>query len=252
MALQNSVIPFTGKLGNLIGYQRNGKFFLRSMPDMVRQTASTRRAAHRFGMASKKGALIRNAFYDDLDIRCDNGHINRLNKVLIAAAGNSAAIAGFRFNQHTGIDRFFTAAPKLFKDDTLHIPPQALAQHKAITALEVKVIAVRIDFTTRRVIDMETVVMMIDNAHEPFAGTNIPLNVEGKGTLLVALQLRGMQKNDPSCNRQYVAADIIAVKEPQRPKSLKKVTNPRKSILRPEIALNLAYTGMYQPLIQRE
>jgi hypothetical protein len=30
MAKQMSVIPFTGKLGQLIGYKRNGKYFLRS------------------------------------------------------------------------------------------------------------------------------------------------------------------------------------------------------------------------------
>jgi hypothetical protein len=33
MAKQNSLIPFTGTLGNLIGYQRNGEFFLRSKPE---------------------------------------------------------------------------------------------------------------------------------------------------------------------------------------------------------------------------
>ena len=75
MATQNSIIPFTGKLGNLIGYERNGKYFLRSMPEIVRQTAATRRAARRFGLASCKAALIRNAFYDDLDIRYDSSHI---------------------------------------------------------------------------------------------------------------------------------------------------------------------------------
>jgi hypothetical protein len=251
MGRQHSIITFTGRLGNLIGYERNGKYFLRSMPEIVRQTSATRRAAKRFGMASRKGALIRNAFYDDLDIRGDSGHINRLNKLLIAAAGNNAAITGFRFNQYAGIDRFFTVAPKLFRDGILHIPPQAIAQHKNIATLEVKVIAAHIDFTTREVTDMETVIMMID-ARETFAGAKIPLNVSGKGILVVTLQVRGMNEDVPSCNRQYLAADIIAVKEQQPVKPCKKGTYPQRAISQPKISFNLPYAPAYQPMIQRE
>jgi hypothetical protein len=134
MATQMSVIPFTGKLGNLIGYKRNGKYFLRSMPECVRQTAATRRASRRFGIASRKGAFIRNAFYSHLDIHCDGGHINRLNRVLIAAGDNHAAITGFRFNQHTGVDRFFAVAPRLLRNGILNIPAQTIARYKGITA----------------------------------------------------------------------------------------------------------------------
>lgn len=251
MAKQHSLIPFTGKLGNLIGYQRNGEYFLRSMPETVRQTVATRRAARRFGIASRKGALIRNAFYTDLDIHCDSGHINRLNKVLIAAAGNNTAMTGFRFNQHTGIDRFFTVAPWLSGDGILHIPSQALVQHKSITALEVKVIATHIDFMTRRVTGTETVIMEID-PRQPFGGAEIPVEVSGRGTLVVTFQVRGMQKDGLSGNRQYLAADIIAVKEPKIRKPFKKPTYSRRTIAQPQIFSDLTSVHAYQPIIQRE
>lgn len=251
MARQHSLIPFTGTLGNLIGYQRNGEYFLRSKPEIVRQTVATRHAAKRFGIASRKGALIRNAFYGELDIHCDSGHINRLNKVLIAAAGDNAAMTGFRFNQHTGIDRFFTVAPRLSGDGILHIPPQALAHHKSITALEVKVIAAHIDFMTRRVTGMETVIMEID-PRQPFGGAEIPVDVSGRGTLVVTLQVRGMQKDGLSGNRQYLAADIVAVKEPKTRKPFKKPTYSRRTIAQPEALLHLPYAPVRQPIIQRE
>ena len=251
MARQTSLFPFTRRLGNLIGYQRNGEYFLRSMPEIVRQTAATRRAALRFGMASKKGGLIRHAFYDDLDIHCDSSHINRLNKVLIAAGGNNAAITGFRFNQYTGIDRFFTVAPRLFRDGTLHIPPQALAQHKKITTLEVKVIAARIDFTTCQITDTDTVVMMIDTC-EAFTGANVALDVAGAGTLVVTLQVRAIHMDGPSGNRQCLAAEIIAVQEPQTPEVFDKRTYPQWAILQPELSLNLTQAPTYQTIIQRE
>src|ERR1044072_1522311 len=89
MALQTGVLKFTGRLDNVIGYRRNGKYFLRSMPEKVRQTASTRRAARHFGMASRKGKLIRKAVRPYLDTRYDGTLVNRLNKLFIQAGRDS-------------------------------------------------------------------------------------------------------------------------------------------------------------------
>lgn len=245
MAKQNTLFPFTRKLGNVIGYERNGNYYLRKMPEIVRQNAATRSAAQRFGIASKKGALIRHTFYTNLDIRCDDGHINRLNKVFIAAGDNAAAITGFRFNQHAGIDRFLSVAPKLFRNETLHIPKQTLAHHKDIASLEVKVIAARIDFLTREVTGTEAVTMTID-PRKPFEGADIALNVAGEGTLVITLQVRGMHGDRPSNNRQYLAADIIAVATLQIPDN--KPTHPQPTAT----TLNLTPAHTYQTLIQRE
>lgn len=210
-------MTFTGKLGNVIGYQRRGQYFLRSMPEIVHQTLATRRAAKRFGIASRRAALVRHAIYPDLDIRCDSDHVNRLNKLLIKAAGNNDDMTGFRFNQHTGIDRFFSIAPELFRDGRLHLPPQDIACYKDITALEVKVIATRVNFASRQVTGTDAVVMIIDPA-TPFNGADIPLDVPGNGTLIVTLQVRGIHQDHVSSNRRYLAADIVAVMEQECPK----------------------------------
>jgi hypothetical protein len=251
MAKQHSLITFTGRLGDLIGYERNGKYYLRRMPEIVRQTGATCRAAKRFGIASRKAGLIRHAFYNDLDIPCDSGHINRLNKAFITAAGNNAAITGFRFNQHTGIDRFFAVTPCLSGDGILHIPPQALAQYKGITALEVKVIAKRIDFLTRQTTGTETALMMIDPC-QPFAGADLAVDVPGTGTLVITLQVRGMLKDQPSGNRQYLAADIIAVTAPQTPKTVTGHVYPQPAVLQPQITLKRTYRHAFQPVVLRE
>jgi hypothetical protein len=251
MAKQISLIPFTGKLGHLIGYERNGKYFLRSMPEIVHQTTATRRAAQRFGIASRKAALVRNAFYGELDIRCDSGYANRLNKVLIAAAGNHTAITGFRFNEYAGIDRFFTVPPRLFKNGVLHIPAQHIAQYKDITALEVKVMAARIDFKTRRVSDTEAAVLIIDPSI-PFSGADVPMDVPGSGTLVVSLQVRSMHKEALSNSRQYQAADIIAVMEPQIPVCNSKPTYPQQMPSQAANCPNSKEAQALLPIIQRE
>ena len=245
MARQKSLFPYSGALRDLIGYQRNGKHFLRRRPEFVRQTAATCRAAQRFGIASRKSALIRKTFYSDLDIRCDNGHINRLNKLLIKAAGSYEAITGFLFNEHTGTDRFFTVSPRLFRNEVLHIPRQTLAQYNSITMLEIKVIAARIDFDTHQVTGTTTTVLMI-NPHEPFNGADLPLNVPGEGTLVITLQVRGMHKNGPSCSRQYLAADIIAVATPKMPEYVNKFVYPWRTIPTPEMAPNHTHPAIVQ------
>ncbi len=247
MARQKSLFPYSGALRDVIGYQRNGKHFLRRRPEFVRQTVATCRAAQRFGIASSKAALIRKTFYSDLDIRCDDGHINRLNKLLIKAAGNYEAITGFRFNEHTGTDRFFTVSPRLFRNGVLHIPRQTLAHKNGITTLEVKVIAARIDFNTHQVTGTTTAILTI-NPREPFNGADLQLNVPGEGTLVITLQVRSMHKNGPSGNRQYLAADIIAVARPEMPEYVNKPAYPWWTIPVPEIGANHTHPA----IIQRE
>ncbi|GEP97391.1 hypothetical protein [Chitinophaga cymbidii] len=227
MATQTSLFTFTGKAGNMIGYYREGKHYFRSMPAQVRQTFATRRAAPRFGVASKKGRLIRSAFAHDLDVRCDGSYINRLNKLLIQAGSNNhGALADFRFNRYTGTDKFFTKAPTLARNGILHIPAQTLPQFKGVTTLEVKVIASRIHFAERRVVNTETALLSL-HPNEAFAGAALDVDVPGKGTLIVTLQVRAMYGNDASRNRKYLAADIIAVKEPGTAEVFQKPAYPQ-------------------------
>lgn len=247
MAQQKSIIIFSGKLGNLVGYKRNGKPCLRSMPEKVTQTAGTRRASQRFGMASSKGALIRNAFYGELDVCSDGTHVNRLTSTLIPSAGNNTKrIVGFRFNQHTGTDRFFMHAPQLSADGILHIPAQTLPVFKGITCLEVKVIAARINFTTHQVVDTESHILIVDTKI-PFTGAAFPVDASGEGTLVVTLQIRGLQGNIPSRNTRYLAADIVAVQPPQTLEVFQKQTYPQ-----PQNIQNTYYTHPQPSIILRE
>ncbi|GEP96565.1 hypothetical protein [Chitinophaga cymbidii] len=263
MAKQTSLFTFTGKAGNMIGYYRDGKHYFRSMPETVRQTTATRSAAQRFGAASSKARLIRSAFANDLDVHCDGGHINRLNKTIIKGGiRNTEAIAGFRFNQHTGTDRFFTVAPTLSEDGILHIPPQALPQCRGISTLEVKVIAARIHFGERRVTGTETAMIVLDT-REAFAGAALNVDVPGKGTLIVALQVRGMCGNRASFNRKYLAADIIAVQEPQTKQVFHQPEHQQQVMLQQRLqslaapthqqtGQGSAYAAASPPVIQRE
>ncbi len=231
MATVTSVITFKGKIGNVIAYKRNGKHCLRSMPESVRQTDNTRRAAKWFGAASRKGALIRNAVAPDIDIFCDGNVVNRLNSTILAAGRNNhAGLKGFRFNGHTGIEKFFSQLPVLTENGKMHIAAQELFNFGDAVRMEIKLIATRIDFATRTVTGMDADVLHID-LEEPFAGADLSVDVPGKGTLLITLQVRTFLKEAISYNRKFNAADIIAVIGDETPEVVDVKSRPRKKLL---------------------
>lgn len=228
MAKQTGQFPFTGRIGNVIGYKRNGAHFMRSMPEEVRQTVATRKAAKNFGMASSKGSLLRRAFAQHIDVIGDKGRVNRLNKTLIESG--IQGLQGYQFNQFTGIRKFIRQAPVLDDNNILHIPAQSLPGLSVKAAsLELKLISVNIDFTTRRVIDSVSSVAIID-LDQPFTGLEMVARVKGNGTLMVALQIRLIQSDLSATerkrqtapansnwftkDRRYFAADLIAVVTP--------------------------------------
>ncbi|MCW3464416.1 hypothetical protein [Chitinophaga nivalis] len=121
--------------------------------------------------------------------------------------------------------------------------------------LEIKVIAARIHFATQRVIDTESAVFFVKTG-EVFHGAACHVDVPGTGTLVVLLQVRGMQQDHtPSGNRKYFAADIIAVQSsqilPQVPHRQIGQKRPLLKLLSEEIAVVIA-TQLLLSRIQRE
>ncbi|WP_109699286.1 hypothetical protein [Chitinophaga deserti] len=257
MAILDSLIPFTGRLGNIIAYKRNGKHCLRTVPDTVRQTANTRRAAKTFGAASRKGALVRNAIRPHLDIFPDRALVNRLNSyILEAGRNNHAGLKGFRFNGYTGLSKYFGPPPVFTKDGRLHIPPQCFQRFKKAVRMEIKVIASRIDFSTRSITGTDTAVLSIDlnERFQDFEGGDLWVNVPGKGTLVVALQVKQFFDDFDIRDRKCEAADIIAVVEDQPKKVVTTQVNPHKHLSYPPRTIVHKPVPVQNglPVIQRE
>jgi hypothetical protein len=215
MAKQVGISKFTGRIDNVIGYRRNGVYCVRTMPETVRQTAATRRAARSFGMASRKGKLIRRALCPYMDLRHDGTHVNRLNRELIAA-GNSdlQLLRAFRFNKHSTVGNLFLIPPVLRPEGLVQIPAQEFLAPGKATHLEVRVIAARINFAEQKVMDVNAVTAIIDLT-KPFNGTEFNVPVAGKGTLILAMQVRACEEDNGKLyaigGRRYMAADIISI-----------------------------------------
>lgn len=258
MAILDSLIPFKGRLGNVISYERNGRHCLRTVPETVRQTENTRRAAKVFGAASRKSALIRHAFAPELNIFPDKVLVNRLNSyILNAGRNNHAGLKNFRFNGYTGLEKFFGQQPVFTKDGRLHLPGYKLEAYGDAVRMEVKLIGTRIDFGTRTVTGTDTAVLNIalDESSQSFEGAEMSVNVPGKGTLLVVVQVRlfAADKFDIR-DRKYFAADIVAVIEEQPQVTPLTKNTPRKQLTTaPAVpSRNAAPTQNGELLIKRE
>lgn len=223
MAKQTGLFIFTGRLDNVIGYQRNGRHFIRSMPAHVRQTTASRQAARQFGAASRKGRLIRKACCGLLNVPYDGSLVNRLNSSLVKAGQrNLNMLTGFQFNRYAGTDKFFRKMPVRY-GDALHIPPQEFPKPGGISHMQVSLIAVRINFAERRITGSGKITKTID-LNEAFTGEELAVPVPGKGSLLMILQVQGCHMKDnrltPSGDRRLTAAGIVAVVPPARKKAV--------------------------------
>lgn len=225
MARQTGKFPFIGRVGNMIGYKRNGVYYMRSVPEKVTQTKATKKAANNFGKASNKGGLIRNALKPHLDVICDKSHVYRLNSKLIKSS-DLRNLPGFRFNNKTGIDQYFHMKPVLTENNILQIPKQQIPDIFKHTLLDIKLIATKIDLGAKRIIDTVSHAVRI-NSDKPFSGLQFEVNIPGNGTLIMALQVRGLfEDGAPSHDKRWAVADIIAV-VPQNEQTGKKKTTKK-------------------------
>lgn len=213
MAIQTGKIRFTGRLGDLIGYYRNGVHCLRSMPLKVKQTKASVRASHKFGAASSNGKLIRQAFGPHLYVKKGTAWVNQLNSALIRSGVQH--MKGYSFNQFADIKNFF-AQYSVDENNTIHIPAQALPNlPRKVTHLEVKLITARIDFDAGRVINTVSQSQLLD-PDQPFEGLSFNTGLPGRGTLLIVLQVNAFQDQLPLFDKRYMAADLIAIQVPAK------------------------------------
>jgi len=113
MAIQKSTF-ISGKLGNIIFYQRDGKFFARAAPDKVKQTTATKTRSRNFGIASSAGKTLRKLLMPSLPFPKNKNMQSRfsgaiakwlrLNNVKdLKAATRLPFLTNFNFNEKTGI-----------------------------------------------------------------------------------------------------------------------------------------------------
>ena len=107
-------LAYRGTRGNLVYYELNGQYYIRSKPKKVKQTAATKASAGKFGMAVRTGKSVRSALTPLLPNIKDRQLMFRLNTAMYKWLLTEPAVnfwtrqpipmlAGFQFNEKTAL-----------------------------------------------------------------------------------------------------------------------------------------------------
>ncbi|PWV56012.1 hypothetical protein [Chitinophaga sp. S165] len=242
MGKQQGILPFTGQLGDRVGYLRNGKYFLRRKALEVRQSPATKRAAKDFGTASKAGAQLRHALYTELHRYYDSNVITRLNKALTGAiqndqyrpAGerrlnvtNMQSLNDFHFSAHSNHQRLLSCTQVISEDvqGRVQLSFSGLRPNapKGVTDVSIKAIIISANFerSALEVSASETVTITNRKPCDAITLTIGPIpgtSAAHKGLRIVLIEVQphiGVNGQLlPSGNRQGYALDVIAVLPP--------------------------------------
>ncbi|WP_346319530.1 hypothetical protein [Chitinophaga sp. YIM B06452] len=235
MATQTGVLKFTGRLGNLIGYRVGGEYYLRSMPQRVRQSPRSKISGRCFGKASKLGAAIRHALEGIMDTASESTLGNRLNRALLGVLRQDdlhgmkrfiprhfRALEGFCFTPHAELGRLLTVAPVVTRDGNGNIEVavpamEALNGHPQATHISIKALAVciRPGYTAATAEQSEPVLLEMGKSSEAFTLT-VPASPDAVSCVI--LEVTSLQEEHGRMymlrNRKYAAAEVIAVLPP--------------------------------------
>ncbi|UYQ91096.1 hypothetical protein MKQ68_13435 [Chitinophaga horti] len=231
MAIQTGIFPFTGKLGNVIGYNYRGKSCMRSMPAFVKQTTATRQAARDFGTASRCARILRHALENVADLTYDTTFGNRLNRAMgevlradrthkrgrrTMCYGDLSRLNGLRVNANTFVHddieivRHFDGAVSVsVTNPCSYLAPKA-------TALQYRAIALVPDFnlgTCTAVVSGS----VLFNPAAPQQGVELHLPVPADKQVIILLEVTCYNANGPMRMKYFNALDVMAVMPPMKP-----------------------------------
>ena len=232
MAIQTGILPFTGKLGNVIGYKRGNKYCLRSMPQTVHQSARTKLSGRAFGKASTLGAAIRHALSAPLQALSAGGTVNRLNKALLTVLHTDDlhhmprfiprhfnSLAGFSFNPHASLPGVLPVTPNVRRDadGNIIVTLPAITRYEppaGITHLSVRAVAVHVKpgFLRAEATMSDTMLIELGRPSDP---AELVMRA-GKGVLsCVVLEVVSCREEEGRVyrlrNRKHTAVQVIAV-----------------------------------------
>jgi hypothetical protein len=234
MPLQEGPFYYSGRLGNTVGFARNGTYYYRNLPLHLQISDATKLSGIDFGTASKAGKFIRNAVEPNLDIRYDGQHCNRLNKILlkILYAGNGLpgsrrfdalelnGLIGYQFNVHSRISNM--VKPEVTHDKEYNylqfdFPAHQLQNIRQViknTHIEIKVIKALVNISTNSCL-ISTDQVLIDLIAPSSNKIRFRYSQPHWAETIIIMQIRAFSNKNgelkPSGNIKYNAAEIINV-----------------------------------------
>lgn len=237
MAIQEGIIPLSGKMGDVIFSNRKGKKYARAKSSKpMNQTAATKKSSSDFGEASKMGARIRKAFAPLINRYGDNTAVTRFTKHIlkvfktIPAAnlglknlweGDISVFKDFQFNALARLNLPLNQEPKVkldtsglkiafpgnWADGFFKWPVKANA-----VVLQLMVYNLNLNSDDDEVVAVKDLLIPLDSEHFRGAKLLVPLNFKGEQVVWVALGMHFLDKNNSMIgDKTKRAASIVYV-----------------------------------------
>jgi len=232
MGKQTSLIKFTGRVRDLIGYEREGEHYIRSAPLHVHRSARTKLSALAFGKASRLGAAMRQAMRGELKGMAGGSNVNRLNKALFSvlqaddlhrirrfAPANFKSLKGFGLNPHADVQKVLSVKPEVQRDvaGNIHVtlpPMENLTCNPRATHLSIRAVAVHVQPGFDKASTTASRTLLIP-ADRPCPGQTLVIPAAGAAVSCVLLEVVCCQEEHGRMyrlqNRLFTAVEVIAV-----------------------------------------
>lgn len=209
-------LAYRGTRDNLVYYELNGGYYIRSKPTNVRQTAATKASAGKFGVAVRIGKSVRSSLTPLLPDSKDRQLMFRLNTaiykwLLTEPPANSfthqaiTSLAGFQFNERTTLAERLKLRLQTDWQQTgncvVHIPSidplQQIAApaHTLLVELQLAVLSCRMSDQTISNIQSTTISIPYTAQHIPAQQIHLPVQIATGFMAIVAGALKYTVQN---------------------------------------------------------
>ena len=213
MARHQGIISLSGKVGDLIFVNRNGKRYAKSTStEPVNLSEASKKSGSDFGEASRSASKVRKAFAPLIAKYGDDMLVNRLNKRMIEVfktvpsefagnkklgQGNIGLLQGFRFNSLVPLDTLLQQPPLFAFDQKGQLQIELVAapsntmfkQIAKATAIVLQLMVYNLDLNDEEneVIPINDLVIPLANHQFQGGKLNVELNLNGERAALVGL-----------------------------------------------------------------
>lgn len=237
MARVNGKMPLSGKVGDLIFFERDGKVFVRSKPNKpIKQSEASKKNSKDFGTAVRTAARIRKAFRPVLK-SADGTLVSRMNKQITIIyttipkkfAGNKQIIHGdvdllngFQFNPAKRLQTLLWTFPDftVVPSGCMHIDyheRSARMLFKGVAmataaVIEVMIFCMDLQGDDDQIIPVQPLTIGVD---EEFDGAKlmVPLDLMGDRLVLVAMGIQYVSSESTPAAAKTWASGIVFAKK---------------------------------------
>jgi hypothetical protein len=194
-----SNVMFSGTVANLIFYEINGKHYVRTKPQKIKQTKATKAKSSLFGKASTLAKEIKNCLVTILPDARDRNMQNRLRTAMFNYLNAQQSLQGFEFNSQSLLADKLKLKPLVSYTANeccinfpAFIPQQSIKAPKDASKIVITIAALSIELSNLQPTRIHTQPFPFDytDALQPANQITFPVNLSSSALLLIVMKMQ--------------------------------------------------------------